>query len=260
MDEEIELVVFETNPQKVDELGKAGFKSFIVDQEYLGKDLRQLGFDTEINTNVSADILPIAEKANCKVWTRINSFGPHTAAEVEGAIANRAHAIILPMVRSRNEVETFLDYVAKRVETCVMVETQEAVAIAADIDKTAVDAVYFGLNDYAIDTAARNIFQPILNGVLERTRNSLKSKRFGFGGLTHPELGRPIPSIMLLNELQRLGSSFTFLRRSFNRDINSIPPSKILQSINAAWEASRRRSEVERRNDCLALKQLIQGL
>lgn len=58
-------------------------------------------------------------------------------------------------------METFLGYVAGRVETCLMIETSEAVAMAADIDKTAVDAVYFGLNDYAIATAARNIFLPV---------------------------------------------------------------------------------------------------
>lgn len=100
MGEEIELIVFETNPQKVDELSKAGFYSFIVDQESFGKDLRQLGFDTEVNKCVSADIVPLVATGNCKVWTRINSFGSHTETEVEDAIANRAHAIILPLVRS----------------------------------------------------------------------------------------------------------------------------------------------------------------
>ncbi len=41
---------------------------------------------------------------------------------------------------------------------------------------------------------------------------------YGFGGLTLPEKGSPIPCKLLMGELMRLGCNFSLLRRSFLAD------------------------------------------
>ncbi len=260
MSKALELVIFENFPDKVKNLINSGYQSFIVDQEYIGKDLRQLGFDTEINRCEAKDIAAIAAIENCKVWTRINSFGVHTKDEIDNAIRNGAHVIILPMVRSLDEVHQFLHYVDKRSETCVMIETQQAVTMASELEKTSTDSFYFGLNDFAIATNSNNIFQPIQDGVLERTRRLLKTKRFGFGGLTHAALGKPISSLRIVEELERLDCSITFLRRSFKRDLSKFSAKEILESIQDAWDRTSMRSNLERSKDIAAFRDIIASM
>jgi hypothetical protein len=48
---------------------------------------------------------------------------------------------------------------------------------------------------------------------------------FGVGGLTLPGGGFPVPGDLLAAELVRLGTDFTFLRRSFTADMAGRDPS-----------------------------------
>ena len=78
--------------------------------------------------------------------------------------------------------------------------------------------VYVGLNDLAIDRRSPSIFSAILDGTVERVRRASRVP-FGFAGLTLPDAGYPIPCRLLAGELVRLDCDFTFLRRSFRRDV-----------------------------------------
>lgn len=260
MSTEIELIVFETEPRRVAELQDAGFSSFIVDLEYMGKDMRQLGFDTEINRSTPEDIRAVAAIPQTRLWARLNSFGDHTRDEVEGAIESGANVVVLPMVRSLMEVEQFTRLVDERAEICAMMETPECVAIATELERTPITSVYFGLNDYAIATSQLNIFQPIRDGVIQRVREALRSKRFGFGGLTHTAFGHPVPSIMILHEFERLDCQMTFLRRSFRRDLKQFAPKDIFDSITESWAQARGRSPIQRSAGFSAFCQRIDEL
>lgn len=256
----IELLVFETAPETVRSLADAGFSSFIVDLERLGKDLRQLGFNTEINANTAEDISTLRDLGIRRIWTRVNAFGPHTEGEIHVAIQNGAACIVLPMVRATEEVESVLRYIDGRAELCVMIETPEAVKIATQLNRMPISSAYFGLNDYAIGTGNRNIFAPIAEGVVDRVRASLDRKKFGFGGLTHPESGFPLPSIGILLELERLECSFTFLRRSFKRDLSQYGPRAICARLAAEWRNAQQRTDTQRKEDHDELSRKISSL
>ena len=243
----IELLVFEVIPEKADALHASGYSSFIVDLETYGKDLRQLGYGTEVNYNTTDDIRRLRAAGIQKVWTRLNSFNSQSKAEIEEVIRSGASSIILPMIRTKEEVDTCLRYIDGRAELCVMIETPEAVELAEKLNRMPISSAYFGLNDYSIANGKRNIFLPVADGVVARVRNDLKSKRFGFGGLTHPGSGSPIPSLQLLQELERIDCSFTFLRRSFKRDLEVYQPYEILQRIREEWHAARQRTPDQRR-------------
>lgn len=249
----IELLVFESAPQRVMDLRGAGYSSFIVDLELMGKDLRQLGYDTEINRSSFEDIATLKSCGVNSIWTRINCFGEHTAGEVEEAIARGSSSIILPMVRSTQEVDAVLGCVNGRAELCVMIETREGVEIARQIAGMPVSSAYFGLNDFAISTGNRNIFAAVADGTVARTREHFKDRRFGFGGLTHPGGGAPVSSRAILRELERTGCSFTFLRRSFKRDLARYGAGDILESIGRAWVEAGMRTGAQRRQDHLDL-------
>lgn len=242
----LELLVFETDPIRASALKAAGYTSFIVDLETLGKDLRQLGYGTEINHNSADDIRRLRDAGIARIWTRLNRFGAHTPGEIDLAIANGTTVIILPMVCSTAEVAAALAHIGGRAELCVMIETPEAVAIAGELGRLPISAAYFGLNDYAISSGQRNIFLAVADGTVARVRQALGATPFGFAGLTHPELGAPIPSMRILQELERSACSFTFLRRSFRRDLARFTPAEIRAAIARAWEAAQRRGHAQR--------------
>lgn len=242
------------------DLRSAGYSSFIVDLEVMGKDLRQLGYDTEINRSSFADIATLKSCGVNSIWTRINCFGEHTGREVEQALARGASSIILPMVRSPQEVDAVVAHVDGRADVCVMIETREGVEIAPQIARMPVSSAYFGLNDFAISTGNRNIFAAVADGTVARTREAFRDMRFGFGGLTHPAGGAPISSLAILRELERTGCSFTFLRRSFRRDLAQYGAREIRESIHRAWVEAGRRSDAQRREHHLDLARQIDAV
>ena len=256
----IELLVFETDPERVKSLSDVGFSSFIVDLEVMGKDLRQLGYNTEINLNAPDDILNLANLGVPRIWTRVNRFGEHTKGEIALALSHGSSCIILPMVRTVEEVDLTLRYVGGRAEVCVMIETPEGVEIASRIEHTSVASAYFGLNDYSISTGNRNIFGAVADGTVAEVRAKLKSKRFGFAGLTHPDAGSPIPSIDILRELERVQCSFTFMRRSFRRDLAYYDAKTIFDRVRTEWLIAQSRSANERAQHQSDLKNRIESV
>ncbi len=56
------------------------------------------------------------------------------------------------------------------------------------------------------------------DGTVDQVRRAFHVP-FGVAGLTLPERGEPIPCRLLIGEMARLDCHFSFLRRSFHRDI-----------------------------------------
>ena len=182
----IELVVFDHVIDRVSALVACGVHTFLVDWEYLGKDIRQLGLDTEIRPGTPADLAAVSSVAGAEAWCRVNALGPHTPAEVERAIAAGGRGLLLPMVKRPAEVERFLDLVAGRAATGILVETVEALACVDWLASFRLDRVYFGLNDFAISRGSRSIFLAFVDGSVARARDAFAGTCFGVGGLTAP--------------------------------------------------------------------------
>ena len=212
------LALFSTDPSTVRDAASAGVEMFVVDWEFRGKSERQAGADTEINHDTADDLRRVRVATTATVLCRINQSGHWTAGEVDVAVEHGADEILLPMVRNAAEVEALLRIVDGRCKTGILVETVDAVACAADLASLPLSRVYFGLHDYAIDRGASSIFMPLIDGTVERTREHF-AVPFGCGGLTLPDCGSPIPARLLLGAMVRLGCRFSFLRRSFHRDV-----------------------------------------
>lgn len=218
MPDNFELFLFSTDPQVIRSADVAGVHGFIVDMENKGKQSRQSGFDTQINLNTIEDLKTVRASTGRKVICRVNGFGEHTPAEVERVFAAGADEILLPMVRKPEEVLQTLDLLHNRCKLGILIETKDAVACSKALGSLPLSRIYVGLNDLSIDRNLRCIFTSVADGTLDKMRESIHQS-FGFGGLTLPEKGHPIPCRLLAGEITRLGSSFTFLRRSFFRDI-----------------------------------------
>lgn len=221
------LTLFSTDASIITQAVAAGVDALIVDWEHIGKAERQLGADTQINYDTLDDLRRVravtsaanaAHQQSARVLCRVNAPGPTTAAEIEAAAAAGADEILLPMVRRPGEAEAALRYAAGQCGVGILVETVEAIACAPDLAALPLTRVYIGLNDLAIARGSPSIFAPLADGTLERLRG-LFGQPFGFGGLTLPDRGEPLPCRLLIAEMARLGCSFSFLRRSFLRDM-----------------------------------------
>jgi hypothetical protein len=229
-------ILFSTDPAFIRHAVAAGVGAVIVDWEYRGKERRQAAADTQINHDTIDDLRRVRACTDALVICRINGRSEAKLGEVrepidaeadeplpatdeiEQAIEARADEILLPMVRTVEEVELVLDQVAGRCSVGILIETPEALELVEELARLKLSRVYVGLNDLAIERHSQNIFIPLIDRTLEQIRRPFQVP-FGFGGLTLPDRGYPIPCRLLIGEMARLNCEFSFLRRSFHADI-----------------------------------------
>ncbi|HSX38555.1 MAG TPA: aldolase/citrate lyase family protein [Chlamydiales bacterium] len=240
-----EFHLFCSSPQMAQEALLGSIDRLIVDWECKGKKERQKNFNTQINGQLIEDLRAISSTSKLPVICRINPVGSYTQAEVNEAIANGADEILVPMVQNKQEVERVLDYSRDRKKVGILIETRSAAHFAKQFSNLPLSRIYVGLNDLSIENNERNIFLPLANGMLETIREQI-THPFGFGGLTLPHLGFPIPCQLLIDEMVRLGSSFSFLRRSFLQDTKEKNFRPAIETIRRAIEQSIQKKEKER--------------
>ena len=219
----MDLFLFSVEPGWGADVVAAGATGIVVDWERRGKARRQLGEGTQINADTPEDLSRMRAATGGRLLCRINGYGPWTAGEVDEAIARGADELLLPMVRTPDEVDRTLDLVAGRCGLGILVETQDAVERAAELAARPLARIYVGLNDLRIDRASRELFRPLVDGTVDAVR-SYVDQPFGVGGLTLPGGGFPVASDLLAAELVRLRTDFTFLRRSFTADMAGRDP------------------------------------
>jgi len=215
-----QLFLFSTDKHIILPAVAAGISGIIIDWENKGKYERQKGADTQINHDSPETLQYVRSLTDAYIICRINrnSCLQKCKEEVTLALDGGANEILLPMVRTVAEVESVLNFVQGRCGVGILIETQAAIELADVFGTLPLSRVYVGLNDLAIDRKKRNIFSALEDGTVDYVRQYIKVP-FGFAGLTLPDCGHPVPALFLYSEMARLRCSFTFLRRSFLRDI-----------------------------------------
>ena len=234
MDQELQTFVFYANEELTGQAIAAGASGIVVDWEYGDKERRQNLYDTQINRHGEEELMAARALTDSHILCRINGGETLSQEEVDRAISLGADELLVPMVTSVAQIERVLGWVQGQVGVALMIETEEAVTLAEELGQLPISKVYVGLNDLSIARKSRNLFMPMVDGTVDAIRPHFKVP-FGIAGLTHPALGKPIPSLLLLREMQRLQCSFTFLRRSFFRDMATAPADEILQAIGREW-------------------------
>jgi HpcH/HpaI aldolase/citrate lyase family len=236
------LLLFSTDPWLIRHTVTSGISAIVVDLETLGKAQRQNGADTEVNHNTIEDLKRVRDATPAHVICRINGFNPATVDEVEQVINAGADELLLPMVRNAGQVEAVLSMVQGCAKLGILIETNEAVNRIETLARLPLSRIYIGLNDLAIERGSFNIFTALVDGTVERLRKKVINLPFGFGGLTLPDCGFPIPCRLLIGEMVRLQCHFSFLRRSFHRDIRNreigVETRRLLEAIGRAKDRS----------------------
>jgi hypothetical protein len=219
----VDLFLFTVDPVWGRNVVAAGAAGIVVDWERRGKARRQLGENTQINEDTPDDLARMRAATDGRLICRINGFGPWTGEELDTAVALGADEVLLPMVRTTEEVDRTLERAAGRCGVGILIETQDAVDRAAALARRPLSRVYVGLNDLRIDRGSDELFRPLVDGTVDAVRAEV-AQPFGVGGLTLPGRGFPVAADLLAAELVRLGADFTFLRRSFTADMAGRDP------------------------------------
>ena len=197
-----------------------GVDRVFVDLESLGKQERQAHLDTWISSHSPSDISLVRQAiGSAHLLVRLNPLNSRSAQEVEDAIDRGADCLMLPMFRELSDVKTFCSLVAGRLPVVPLVETAEALELLPDVASCeGVAEVFIGLNDLRISLGLRFLFEPLVNGMLDKAAAQLNDAGipWGFGGLARYGEG-VLPAELIIGEHVRLGSSGAILSRTFHR-------------------------------------------
>ena len=260
--QELELWYFQTSGEAVKSAVGAGISTFIVDWENKSKAARQWGRDTEINYDTVEDLERVAAVHGVKAVCRINRLSSQTARDIDTALSGGAKLILLPMVEQLSEAETFLRLLNGRAAGGILIETANAVSSVKQLAKLPLSAVYIGLNDLCISLGKSHIFEAVVDGTVEHVCTVLADEGlfFGMGGVTVVDGGAPVPCRLLMAELCRLDVRFTFLRRSFRRDIAGRDIAIEVTRIQSEWRDLRARDRDQVESDHRSMLRVVGGL
>lgn len=197
---------------------KNGVDRVWVDLETLGKEERQKGLNTVKSHHRISDIAIIKPVLkNAEMLVRVNPINENSKEEIEKVIQNGADNIMLPMFKTKDEVEKFLNYINGRTKNILLLETKEAVENLDEIlSVSGINEVHIGLNDLHLAYKRKFMFELLTDGLVDKICGTLKQKnlKFGFGGIAR--IGQGIlPAENILTEHYRLGSQAVILSRSF---------------------------------------------
>lgn len=192
-----------------------------IDLETVGKKQRQVGRNTVMSDHLISDVQKIRNVIkNTKILLRCNPIGTHSKKEIEEINNTQGiDMVMLPFFKTPSEVKTFIDLLdTTKVEPSLLIETTSAIENLNDILKLyPFKYVHIGLNDIHIERNTSFMFEPYIDGLLDKTTSILRNnnKKFGIGGIG--KIGSdllPTPEC-LINEHTRLKSSGVILSRSF---------------------------------------------
>lgn len=222
---ELRTLMITNDVETAKKIEKARIDLLFIDLEINGKKKRQGHLDTVISDHSFEDIKKIKKVlTKTKILTRINPPYEGTKEEVEKAILYGSDIIMLPMFKKTEEVEKFIKYVDSRVETCLLLETSEALCKIDEILKIkGIDTIHIGLNDLHLSLGLDFMFELLTNGIVEYlSKKIIKANiKLGIGGIARIGEGLLPAEKILLKHIQ-FGSSQVILSRTFSRDLDSV--------------------------------------
>lgn len=238
----MQLLMIVNDTQIARFVARNGVDRLFVDLEWMGKNSRQKGLDTWKSRQTPADVTRMREAApEAHLLVRVNPPHAGTATEVDDAVARGANSVMLPMIRTVDEVAHFVDCLAGRAEAVPLIETKAALnAIPRMVEQVPLTRIHIGLNDLHLDMKRVFMFQPLADGSLEEACSAMRTAGlpFGIGGVARAREGIVSPEF-LLGEHVRLGSDAAILSRTFHRGAQSLQELQEIMDFGAEVAALR---------------------
>lgn len=243
----LELMYITNKPEVAKIAENSGVDRIWIDLEILGKQERQKGRNTVISNHTLDDIKEIKSViTKSKIQVRVNPINPSSKIEIETAIEYGADILMLPMFKTVDEVQYFIDIVNKRAKVLLLLETKEAVEIIDQIiSLDGIDEVHVGLNDLHLSYKKTFMFELLIDGTLDYIASKFKSRsiKFGFGGIARLNHGM-VPAEYVICHHYAIGSKMAILSRSFC-DANYVDNPKEIAQLFEEGISNIRRAESE---------------
>jgi len=212
-------LMYITNDAEIAKIAEnAGVDWIFVDLEINGKEERQGHLDTVISKHEISDVKKIKSVLKkSKLLVRVNPIFEGSKDEIDSVIEYGADIVMLPFFKTKEEVNKFIGHVNGRAKAMLLVETPEAVRnIDSILGESGIDYIHIGLNDLHLGYRMKFMFEPLVDGTVEKLCKKIKQKSipYGFGGIARLGTGL-LPAENILSEHYRLGSSMVILSRSF---------------------------------------------
>ncbi|NMA49679.1 MAG: aldolase [Tissierellia bacterium] len=229
-------LMYITNKENVAKIAEdSGVDWIFIDLEINGKEERQGHLDTVISRHHIEDVRKIKNVlTKAELLVRVNPIYEESNYEIDKVIDDGADIVMLPFFKTKNEVETFINYVNGRAKTCLLCETAEAVENIDEIlELKGIDLIHIGLNDLHLAYKMDFMFELLADGTVEMLCNKFKAKGipYGFGGIAQLGQGN-LPAEYIIAEHYRLGSNMSILSRSFC-NVNKINNIKTITDVFA---------------------------
>ena len=171
----LKLMYITNNPEVALIAEHAGVDRIFVDLEYIGKADRQGGMDTVQSDHTLQDVKRISQVlSKADLLVRVNPIHEATEEycsskeEIETAITNGADIIMLPFFKTVEEVEFFINQVAGRCRTMLLLETPEAVeCLDGILALKGIDEIHIGINDLSLGYKRKFMFELLADGTVE---------------------------------------------------------------------------------------------
>src|SRR5262245_52756403 len=215
------LTVITRDPMLARAADAAGVDRIGVDVERLSKHQRQSHVPgARISDHELADLAALRSSVcQAALFARLNSLHARSGEEIAVAIEGGAAVLMLPYFTGADEVERFVRLVDRRARVVVLVETAAAIVRLRDIlDVDGVDEVMVGLNDLRLSTGVDSPFEIVASDLMTMIAERVlaRGRMFGFGGLARAgDTSLPVPSDLVIAQHARLGSTSSWLARSF---------------------------------------------
>ncbi|MDB5890648.1 MAG: HpcH/HpaI aldolase [Polaromonas sp.] len=224
----IDLLTITNSPEQAWQCDQLAGMRIFVDLERKGKAERQAGRNTFISSHQMADVARVkAVLKASRLMVRVNPIDladlQATAREVDEVINQGADLIMLPMFSTAEELRHFSAILNGRVPVVPLLETAGALHSMHEwIETDGIHEVFVGLNDLHLSLGCRFMFEPLLQGHVDRVAKASGEAglRFGFGGIARMDEGL-LAGRDVLGEHLRLGSQAVILSRTFNRTVSN---------------------------------------
>lgn len=249
--DDLRLLLFTTDPALALDAEDAGLDGLIVDWEAT----RPGRGDQSVPggaPDTLEDLARLTSRVSLPVTVRVNN-SPDLPDEIDRALDHGAGGIMFPMARRSEEIEEFLRLLGGRAGSIVQIETVEILDQLDRIRGLPWDFAFLGFHDLMLSRGDPWLWEPLMDGTVERVFASLKGRSVGFAGATCVHRGSPVPFLMLLSEMARLKCAVTFLRRTFLRDLEDRRLVAEVDAIRACWRAFQARGPASARSDHAAL-------
>lgn len=214
----ITLMYITNNPCLAKIAQEAGVDRIWIDLETKGKEERQKGMNTVKSKHTIEDIYALRPiVTTSELMVRVNPIDDDSENEINEVINAGADYVMLPMFKSKQEVEKFLNLVNGRAKTMLLLETKEAEECLEEyVSLKGIDEIHIGLNDLHLAHKKSFMFELLTDGTVDKITKVLRERgvRFGFGGIARLGYGM-LPAEYVITEHYRLGSQMAILSRSF---------------------------------------------